>query len=107
MYKVTDMPWLAKNRPEVLKDRMLGAFMEHNCSLPRVFEALGITGFTYYKYVKLLGLQDQLADLREAIFPNRKYRGRHYVDGKPQAKAKPVITAGPEPAAWGDGVTGA
>lgn len=95
MYKFTDYPYLLETKPEVVKDRIFAAYIEHKANMPKVFKALGITAFSYYKYVRILGLKNRLIALREALHPGTKFAGRHYADDKPAPKAEPAISSGP------------
>lgn len=102
MFRHTDWAYWFNKKPEgsghqVLRDRILAAYIEQNGNMPKVFKALEISAYSFYNYVRKLGLQGQIIALREALNPNAR-KARPYADHKPTPKAEPVITSGPSPA---------
>jgi hypothetical protein len=66
-YRYTPYNRLLNEKPEVLRDLLLGTYMELNGNLEKVWEHLNLSSFSYYRYIRTLGLKETLASLRSHL----------------------------------------
>jgi hypothetical protein len=78
MYRYTPLPHLIHEKEDVLRDQMIGTFMEENGNLARVWAKLDISSFSWYRYVKVLGIGETLRAIRDTMRHGPDYRPRKH-----------------------------
>jgi hypothetical protein len=89
-YKYTSLPYEFREDPKALAAKLMETFMANNSNLQKTWADLNITAFTWYRYVRFLGIKESLVDLRKALNLNR-YAPR-YPDERPSVRAEPAVS---------------
>lgn len=66
-YRYTPFTYLAKEKPELAKERLLDAMMEAQGNTEVAYNKAGLSPFSWYRYLRILGLKEQMASLRLAL----------------------------------------
>lgn len=76
-YKYTDYVYLRKNRPDLMRERFLDALIETSGQVTKAWVKLGLSSFSWYRYIKELGMEETIRSTRLAYrHPTGKYH--HY-----------------------------
>lgn len=71
MYRYTPFTYLANEKPELAKERLLDAMMEAGGNTRVAYDKAGLSSFSWHRYLRILGLKEQMAALRDSL------KGRH------------------------------
>lgn len=66
MYKYTDYVYLAHNKPDLMRERICDALIESSGQVTKAWLSLGLSSFSWYRYIKMLGLKETVTSLRAA-----------------------------------------
>ena len=75
-YHFTEWPYLYRIDPESLRRSIREAMILEQARMPKVWKTLGVSGTMFYAYVRRLGMQEELADLRVALLGRRRHTRR-------------------------------
>lgn len=74
-YKYTDYVYLKKNKPDLIRERFLDALIETSGQVELAQQKLGISSFSWYRYIKMLGIEETIKSLRLAYRPHYRMLG--------------------------------
>lgn len=89
MYRYTPFTYLAKEKPDLAKERLLDAMVEAQGNVEVAWTKVGLSSFSWYRYLKILDIKETMTNLRLAL--RGEPTGQQYSDEAYTPK-KPVIT---------------
>ena len=91
MYRYTPFTYLANEKPDLARERMLDAMMEAKGNASKAYVKAGLSSFSWYRYLRILGIQETMASIRESFKNGAAEAGQRYSDSAPEAKAESVF----------------
>ncbi len=91
MYRYTPFTYLANEKPELARERMMDAMMEAKGNASKAYGKVGLSSFSWYRYLRILGIQETMASIRASFKESAVAAGQRYDDNVYAPKPEPVF----------------